>query len=169
MHYISAAVAVTCLLFGFSDAVITITYRCAGDNNHVGMPNICKNLCWGQNCLKLVSDSIMSFNQQASGLPLTHASMQGTQFTFDSTQDAAHRAQSGATVPNSANRPCGAGSAFGDATLSSIDEYPLASSRYGNTLTGSLRCASTQEQQGKLNSLNFDLSQCEQQNPLRFH
>lgn len=48
----------TAAFLGFSslnvDAVV-IKYYCDGSGNHVAVPNICKNTCWGQNCMRLVS------------------------------------------------------------------------------------------------------------------
>ena len=56
MHSFLSFVTATCLAFCSINAnAVTITYYCDGSNNHVPVPNICKNTCWGQNCMRLVS------------------------------------------------------------------------------------------------------------------
>lgn len=85
----------------------------------------------------------------------TYGGVQGNQFTYNPSADSQNRGLSGYNVPNAANPPCGGPSAFGDAGLTSIDEFPIAASNNPGA-TYSLRCASTSEQNGK--SLRMRLS-----------
>lgn len=78
----------------------------------------------------------------------TYGSVQGTQFTYNTDAQSQNRGLSGYNVPSAPNSPCGSNSAFGDADLTSIDEFPIAASNNPGAAY-SLRCASDQEQFGK--------------------
>lgn len=93
-----------------------------------------------------------------------YGSVQGTQFTYNTKAKDLNRGLSGYIPPSTPNHPCGSNSAFGDADLTSIEEFPIATSDVPGA-TYSLRCATDQEQRGKSLRMNLiiafgELTEC---------
>ena len=137
MHLSLILVVSTYLAIGSINALKQVTYYCDGSSSHQSVRDICKNTCWGANCLKLVC---IWFEKRDSA----HADIQGWQFTYDSSLRDQNRAVSGYNVPSGVTNPCEPGSPYGDDSRTSIDEFPIAASQNpGNVY--SLRCVNNKD------------------------